>query len=137
MKAPIIVTRCCDCGLGCNAAGEWYMVRDTVWELAWCGARNRRKSWQHLPGQDVLCVGCLERRIGRTLCADDFTDAPINDPTKGNASERLQARLTATESVRLKKVSKRGRPLGSKSKRKRGRPKGSKNKPKRDAPPTQ
>ena len=91
MNAPIIVTRCCDCELGCAVAGEWYMVRDTVWELAWCGERNRRKSWQYLPGQDVLCIGCLEKRIGRTLCADDFTDVPINDPTKGNASERLVA----------------------------------------------
>jgi hypothetical protein len=42
---PTIVTRCCDCGLGCVAAHEWYRVRDTVWELAW---RGRRKPWQIL-----------------------------------------------------------------------------------------
>jgi hypothetical protein len=31
-------------------------------------------------GVEVLCIGCLERRLGRTLCASDFTNAPINDP---------------------------------------------------------
>jgi hypothetical protein len=55
MKTPLIVTRCCDCGLGCITAGEWYAVRDTLWELAW---RGRRKSWQTMaPGQMVLCIG--------------------------------------------------------------------------------
>jgi len=41
MMWPTIVTRCCGCGVGTNVLGEWYMVRDTVWELAW---RGRRKS---------------------------------------------------------------------------------------------
>jgi len=40
MTAPIIVTRCVDCGLGTNTAGEWYMVRDHVWEQAWAGRRK-------------------------------------------------------------------------------------------------
>jgi hypothetical protein len=88
----------------------------------------------------VLCVGCLEGRIGRTLCAADFADAVVNDP-EGDISDRLRQRLMATESVRLIDTApadnvvvpfkrKRGRPKGSKNKRKRGRPKGSKNKPK-------
>jgi hypothetical protein len=131
--APTIVTRCCDCGLGCSAAHEWYMVKDEVWKLAWCGARNEPKSWQWLPGQSVLCVGCLEKRIGRTLCAGDFTDAPVNFPYMEGISDRLRARLTATESVPLEPTPvppdnvvvpfkrKRGRPKGSKNKRKRGR----------------
>jgi hypothetical protein len=139
--APMIVTRCCDCGLGTNVAREWYMVHDDVWKLAWAG---RRKPWHALPGQSVLCIGCLEQRIGRTLCAADFADAVVNDP-EGDISERLRRRLTATQSVRLEPTPappdnvvvpfkrKRGRPPGSKNKRKRGRPKGSKNKPK--APP--
>jgi hypothetical protein len=146
--APTIVTRCCDCGLGTNVAREWYMVKPNVWKEAWAG---RRKPWHEVPGQSVLCVGCLEGRIGRTLCADDFADAVVNDP-EGDISDRLRQRLMATESVRLEPLSepadgglvverKRGRPKGSKNKhkrgrppgsnkRKRGRPKGSKNKPK-------
>jgi hypothetical protein len=113
MTAPLVVTQCCDCGLGCNVAGEWYAVKGPVWKLAW---RRRRKPWHDVFGQSVLCIGCLEKRIGRTLCADDFTEASVNWPDKENISERMRQRLTATESVRLE--------------RKRGRPKGSENKPK-------
>jgi hypothetical protein len=122
MKTPLIVTQCCDCGLGCNVAGEWYAVRDAVWELAW---RGRRKSWHSIPGQSVLCIGCLEQRLGRTLCASDFTDAAVNCPD-GNVSDRMRVRLAATESLPLgppaPEKRKRGRPKGSKNKRKRGRP---------------
>ena len=28
----------------------------------------------------MLCIGCLEVRLGRTLTSEDFTDAPINQP---------------------------------------------------------
>jgi hypothetical protein len=31
---------------------------------------------------DILCIGCLEKRIGRTLCRADFEDVPINDPNE-------------------------------------------------------
>lgn len=109
---PLIVSTCADCGLGTIRAGEWYMVRNDVWEQAW---RNRRKWWHDLPGQEVLCIGCLEQRLGRTLVAGDFNAVPVNDPNKRPISPRLRARLTATESVPLKR--KRGRPKGSKNKR--------------------
>jgi hypothetical protein len=112
----MIVSRCCDCGFGTNVAREWYMVRPDVWTKAWAG---RRKPWHEVPGQSILCVGCLEQRIGRTLCAADFADAVVNDP-EGDISDRLRRRLTATKSVPLN-----GAPS---VKRKRGRPKGSKNK---------
>jgi hypothetical protein len=128
--APTIVTRCCDCGLGCIAAGEWYAVRDTVWELAW---RGRRKPWQILaPGQMVLCVGCLEKRLGRTLRAGDFAEAAVNYPYRpdvyeSRTSDRLRDRLQATESYSLNYTP----PLISLSPyARRGRPKGSRNKPK-------
>jgi len=26
----------------------------------------------------MLCIGCLEKRMGRQLCAKDFTNYPIN-----------------------------------------------------------
>jgi hypothetical protein len=74
--------------------GEWYMVHDHVWEQAWAG---RRKSWHCLPGQQILCIGCLEQRIGRSLMRCDFTDAPVNDPLDRTHSKRLRDRLTATE----------------------------------------
>jgi hypothetical protein len=77
---PVCTSQCADCGLGTIEAGEWYMVNDEVWEKAWAG---RRKSWHALPGQQILCIGCLEQRIGRTLVACDFIDGvPANEPDK-------------------------------------------------------
>lgn len=89
-----MASACVDCGVGTISIGEWYTVCDTVWELAW---RGRRKSWHgKVPGTEVLCIGCLETRLGRTLTADDFKPgAPVNDPDKGNMSPRLRDRLTA------------------------------------------
>lgn len=89
---PLIRTACADCGTGTIRSGEWYMVRDDVWQQAWRG--RARKSWHgRVPGQEVLCIGCLEKRLGRTLMACDFADVPINDPGRGNISERLRDRL--------------------------------------------
>jgi hypothetical protein len=62
------------------------MVTDIVWETAGMQAMMT-------PGPDqFLCVGCLERRLGRRLGPQDFTRAPINedDPWK---TERLRSRL--------------------------------------------
>ena len=81
---------CDDCGTdttpctgrrGCRHIGRWeyYMVRADLWPT---GAR-------------FLCIGCLERRIGRRLDADDFTGVPINDPDDPWHTPRLADRLTA------------------------------------------
>jgi hypothetical protein len=88
---PVVDTQCVDCGLGTRTAHEYpYMVCDEVWELAWVG---RRKSWS-APGMEVLCIGCLEARLGRRLTRADFTGAPCNDPHRGHGmSVRLRARL--------------------------------------------
>jgi hypothetical protein len=130
------------------------MVKPEVWKEAWAG---RRKPWHEAPGQSVLCVVCLEWRIGRTLCADDFADTVLHDP-EGDISERLRERLMATESWPIPSIDAdfelprqvRGKdgfrvspiepswvspelalkPPAPPIKRKRGRPKGSKNKPK-------
>jgi hypothetical protein len=88
---PVVQTRCADCEVGTLTIGEFYMVRDDVWQQAWKG---RAKPWQHrAPGQMMLCVGCLETRLGRKLCAADFTDAPLNDPSQFTMSARLLDRL--------------------------------------------
>ena len=105
---------CCDCSIGTIAIDEWYMVNNEVWEQAWSG---RRKSWQRrladfenaeqpylfdcvvdvVPCREILCIGCLEKRIGRTLCRTDFIDAPINDPNEHQHSDRLRNRLARRE----------------------------------------
>jgi hypothetical protein len=119
VQYPVVTTACVDCAVGTIRAGERYVVRNEVWKEAWAG---RRKPWHALPGQQVLCIGCLEKRLGRTLTTCDFTDAPINDLNSERISDRLLDRLNA------------GRTPPSSAeepaKRKRGRPKGSKNKAK-------
>lgn len=59
------------------------MVTDELWEIATEDC-----------GKDVmLCIGCLENRIGGELTADDFPSRPINLGFFPY-SERLQNRLT-------------------------------------------
>jgi hypothetical protein len=88
MARPYLGCHCADCGIGTISTGEWYMVKDEIWQQAW-GHISRS-----MPFQQILCVGCLEQRIGRMLRACDFTDAPINDPNDNDMSERLRNRLT-------------------------------------------
>jgi hypothetical protein len=78
---------CTDCGIHTSRRGEVYMVQDDVWERAW---RDRPRC----PLQEILCIGCLETRIGRTLTRHDFTDWPINHD-ECHRSDRLRDRLTA------------------------------------------
>lgn len=58
------------------------MVHDEVWETA----NPKRKG--------MLCIGCLELRLGRLLTKDDFTDAPVNVMWLTVGSTRLKERLT-------------------------------------------
>jgi hypothetical protein len=91
MKAPVVLSRCADCGVGTFTLGEYYMVRDDVWEQAWVG---RRAAWQK--DFEMLCIGCLEARIGRTLTSEDFIHCQINNPALPDISDRFRNRLTTT-----------------------------------------
>jgi hypothetical protein len=44
-------------------------------------------------GGGMLCIECLEKRIGRRLTAADFTDAPVNHYNPIYYSPLLQSRL--------------------------------------------
>ncbi len=57
------------------------MVHDEAWAAAGLG-------------DGFICVGCLERRLGRELTQDDFTTAPINDLPDSWNTDRLNASLT-------------------------------------------
>jgi hypothetical protein len=61
---------------------EWYMVHNEVWERA--GMKR-----------GFLCIGCLEKRIGRRLRSADFTDAPVNNSHPWNTA-RLRDRLSSS-----------------------------------------
>lgn len=74
---------CADCGENTLDAAEYYMVHNHLWAAS--GA-----------SRDVmLCVGCLEARIGRRLNQRDFTSAPINSVAFFEMSPRLHSRLMA------------------------------------------
>lgn len=75
---------CLDCNVNTLFIDEYYMVQFPLWAEA-----NPAEA-------GMLCIGCLEKRIGRTLTVNDFTEAPINYFCKfaGGTSERLMNRLT-------------------------------------------
>jgi hypothetical protein len=75
-----------------GAGAEFYMVDSRLW----AGAGME-------PNGGCLCIGCLERRLGRRLLPGDFTDADINslDPlwrrdrrAWAYRTQRLMDRLT-------------------------------------------
>jgi hypothetical protein len=90
-------TLCVDCHVDTLSAEpgvptEYYSVHDALWAQAGMG-----------PVDGMLCVGCLESRIGRRLNRADFTDAEINDLSVSRVkrfawswrSRRLRDRLSA------------------------------------------
>jgi hypothetical protein len=87
------LSRCDDCRMpttfGVGGRSEYYMVHDRIWEAATADEVVRD-----------LCIGCLERRLRRTLTRDDFADVPANwDPVYMRAdTRRLAQRKTATRS---------------------------------------
>ncbi|WP_255951566.1 hypothetical protein [Streptomyces odontomachi] len=77
---------CCDCRTA-TARTEYYMVNDTVWAAAGMPV-----------GAGILCIGCLEQRLGRQLIATDFTNCPANDlaDPRRPRSNRFIDRLSRT-----------------------------------------
>lgn len=76
---------CKDCNVDVVYIQEWYMVNDSVWKKA--GMKKRG---------GFLCVGCLEKRIGRKLNKRDFFCCPLNIMIyfhKEAVSKRLRKRL--------------------------------------------
>jgi hypothetical protein len=53
--------RCVDCGKDTGESGEYYSVGDDVWAASGVA-----------PNGGMLCLACLERRIGRLLTKQDF-----------------------------------------------------------------
>jgi hypothetical protein len=81
-----LASRCLDCRTETTFTKgneEYYMIHNELW----------LKANPQVNG--MLCIGCLESRLGRTITSEDFTDAPINQPCRIN-SKRLASRLAAT-----------------------------------------
>jgi hypothetical protein len=73
---------CEDCGRDTGKMREHYFLRPQVWTSV------------HPSNVGMLCVGCIEARLGRELTHVDFTDAHVNDPFLYPMSDRLRSRIT-------------------------------------------
>ena len=72
---------CLDCKVHTGKAHEHYFVHTLLWMSA---VRSEA---------GMLCVGCLEKRIGRRLVRADFPEVHINNPKLYPMSDRLRSRL--------------------------------------------
>lgn len=88
---------CDDCGVDTTpeppAGWEYYMVHDPVWAAAGMPVPDDPEGFV---GEGILCIGCLEKRLGRKLTPDDFTGAPVNWPSV-MMSARLFSRVCMVE----------------------------------------
>jgi hypothetical protein len=75
---PLVDFSCEDCG---SDYDEHYMVQNDIWKVY--GA-----------GKGMLCIGCLEKGMGRKLRGQDFIDLPINEINPETQSLRLRDRLS-------------------------------------------
>jgi len=72
---------CVDCGACTLTNNEYYMVGESTWKqagLAYDGG--------------MLCIKCLELRLGRPLYGEDFSDCLVNSERKPR-SKRLRAAM--------------------------------------------
>jgi hypothetical protein len=85
---------CRKCGVDTIKIGEYYMLRNEVWQSAI--ERGQVPLDEHGQAR-MLCIGCIESLLGRQLTYDDFTSVmPRNWPrqrqldlgTKGPATVR-------------------------------------------------
>lgn len=61
---------CVGCGVDTDHAHEYsYMVTDEVWKASLRRARYRS---EHASTYDLMCIRCLEARLGRRLVRADF-----------------------------------------------------------------
>ena len=62
--------RCDDCR--CDVSDEHYYVHPDIWFSV------------HPSERGFLCIGCLERRLGRILTPADFPPVSINKPQRSS-----------------------------------------------------
>lgn len=80
---------CRYCGVDTYETEEYYMVTDEVWSTVNVDSEGEAISF------GMLCIGCVESRLGRQLTRKDFTDAPVNTDDKDKRSARLKDRLAS------------------------------------------
>jgi hypothetical protein len=96
---PVTYTAYCnDCNANIGAIGEWCLLKNSVWEKAWPGT-GQKNTHTKMPMKHLLCIGCIEKRIGRRLKGRDFDmRSKANkafDGIRRRKSQRMQNRLKA------------------------------------------
>jgi hypothetical protein len=56
---------CVDCGKNTFQTDDYYMVTHELWQ-------------KYGVGEGMLCVGCIEKRIGHKLTREDLLNCPLN-----------------------------------------------------------
>lgn len=77
-------------GCGCSVEQEYYMLHDSVWQQVY----QRRSG--------MLCVGCVESRLGRELTCHDFVPCGLNEFVVLGiwpGSDRLRTRLAGYQAT--------------------------------------
>jgi len=79
---------CMDCSVNTLHINEYYMLEDD----SWYGAMSAQDP------EGMLCIGCVENRLGRNLRPADFARVPLNaGPWMFFQSERLAARIAGVQ----------------------------------------
>jgi hypothetical protein len=89
--------QCADCLMDTFDTAEDYWVTDEIWLLAWSNRPSIAPLGFELPETGrgrVLCIACLEQRIGRTLNRDDFPNVAVNYQSRYRRSQRVLDRMT-------------------------------------------
>jgi hypothetical protein len=82
---------CCrDCKQDTIESGNYYMVHDEIWAAS--GLSDL---------EDMLCLDCLEGRLGRRLTIADFRLTDAGNRTRWDGSDCMVPRVWLLKSVRL------------------------------------
>ena len=73
---------CIECNINTLEINEYYMIQDYLWQQI------------NPQTKGMLCIGCVEEKLGRTLTAADFSPYPINQIGFFVQSSRLINRIT-------------------------------------------
>lgn len=82
---------CTDCKENTFAKKEYYMLHDEVW----CSVASKF---------EMLCVSCLEKRLGRSLNMNDFVPMPINYGCVFPQSKLLYSRVHSKNTGMIQNV---------------------------------
>ena len=82
---------CKDCGVDTHETKEYYMLKNKVWNSCVFNSLI------------MLCIGCIEKRLGRKLVPEDFMDCSLNSHFDfDDKSDRLLDRMGVSKEQKNK-----------------------------------